>query len=57
MRLEVRDDNETAIRLYQNAGYTSLGRIKGYYEDGAHAMRMEKTVAPKNKNKRRVPYY
>lgn len=57
MRLEVRDENETAIRLYRKSGYAPLGRIKGYYEDGAHAMRMEKTVAPPNRPKRRVPYY
>lgn len=57
MRLEVRDDNDAALRLYKNAGYAALGRIKGFYEDGAHAVRMEKTVAPPARPKRRVPYY
>jgi ribosomal protein S18 acetylase RimI-like enzyme len=57
MRLEVRDGNDVAIQLYQNAGYAPFGRIKGFYDDGAHAIRMEKTVAAPNRPQRRMPYY
>lgn len=40
VRLEVRDDNMAAIRLYQEFGFTLCGAIDGYYEDGARARRM-----------------
>lgn len=39
LRLEVRPDNEAAIRLYERAGYRLIGRREGYYEDGAAALR------------------
>ena len=31
--LEVRQGNEAAIRLYENAGFAAVGRRKGYYQD------------------------
>ena len=44
LRLEVRADNAAAIGLYQRAGYRSFGHIAQYYEDGATALRFEKTL-------------
>ena len=45
LRLEVRVDNESAIRLYQRLGYRRLGAaLAGYYEDGADAYRFEKAL-------------
>ncbi len=45
MRLEVREDNETAIRRYLAAGYARTGRKPAFYEDGAAAVLMKKTLA------------
>jgi len=42
MRLEVRQDNGAAIRLYERLGYRRFGRYDGFYEDGADAWRYEK---------------
>jgi len=44
MRLEVRADNEGAIRHYLTAGYRTLGESPGYYEDGCAALKMEKLL-------------
>jgi ribosomal protein S18 acetylase RimI-like enzyme len=44
MRLEVRADNGAAIALYRGKGYTDIGRIAAYYEDGGEALRMEKQL-------------
>ncbi|MDX1400065.1 MAG: peptidase C39 family protein, partial [Oceanospirillum sp.] len=58
MRLEVRQDNLTAIALYEKRGYRRFGMIKDYYEDGQAALRMEKRLlrgiaaTPRN-----LPYY
>lgn len=41
LRLEVRTDNAPAIKLYQQAGFVRIGRLDGYYEDGADAWRYE----------------
>jgi ribosomal-protein-alanine N-acetyltransferase len=41
LRLEVRTDNAPAIKLYQQAGFVRIGRLDGYYEDGADAWRCE----------------
>lgn len=40
IRLEVREDNTQAIRLYRALGFGLCGSIDGYYEDGARALRM-----------------
>jgi ribosomal protein S18 acetylase RimI-like enzyme len=40
--LEVRCDNPIAQRLYERHGYRVTGKIPGYYEDGASALRYEK---------------
>src|SRR5579885_544352 len=42
MRLEVRQDNAGAIRLYERQGYRRFAARPGYYEDGADAWRYEK---------------
>jgi ribosomal protein S18 acetylase RimI-like enzyme len=44
MRLEVREDNHAARRLYAGLGYAVLGRRPGYYEDGADALAMRKPL-------------
>lgn len=44
VRLEVRRDNEPAIRLYRRLGYRLFGTIPDYYEDGAEALRFEKRI-------------
>ncbi|HEY2397261.1 MAG TPA: GNAT family N-acetyltransferase [Rudaea sp.] len=42
MRLEVRQDNAAAIRLYERMGYRRFGAYAGFYEDSADAWRYEK---------------
>jgi ribosomal protein S18 acetylase RimI-like enzyme len=37
-RLEVRTDNEAAIRLYERTGYRLVGQKHDYYADGATAL-------------------
>ena len=44
LRLEVRTDNETAIRLYERLGYRQIGCYAHYYQDGADALRYEKAL-------------
>lgn len=41
--LEVRVSNVAAIKLYENFGLRSVGRRKGYYEDGEDAIIMWNT--------------
>jgi ribosomal-protein-alanine N-acetyltransferase len=46
LRLEVRTDNDSAIRLYERLGYHRVGAIeKGFYEDGTDAFRFLKALA------------
>jgi ribosomal-protein-alanine N-acetyltransferase len=47
LRLEVRQDNAGAIRLYERLGYRRFGAHAGFYEDGANAWRYEKTLGLK----------
>lgn len=44
VRLEVRRDNDGAIRLYERLGYRRFGEIPHYYEDGEEALRFEKRI-------------
>ena len=44
LRLEVRQDNAAAIRLYERLGFRRLAARPGYYEDGADAWRYEKEI-------------
>ena len=45
VRLEVRQDNPSAIRLYERRGYARFGEIPAFYEDGADAFRYRKTIS------------
>ena len=47
LRLEVRQDNAGAIRLYERLGYNRFGAHAGFYEDGADAWRYEKQIGRK----------
>jgi ribosomal-protein-alanine acetyltransferase len=47
IRLEVRQDNATALALYESRGYKNFGARSGYYEDGADAWRLSKSLVPK----------
>jgi len=44
MRLEVRQDNAAAIRLYERKGYRCFSAYPRFYEDGADAWRYEKAL-------------
>lgn len=57
LRLEVREDNGRAIRIYEQAGYRKIGREPDYYEDGATALRYEKTLRGDLPVATRVPFY
>lgn len=50
LRLEVREDNAAAIRLYERLGYRAFRRVAGYYADGAHGHRYERNLAEGQKN-------
>ncbi|MHA2404420.1 MAG: GNAT family N-acetyltransferase, partial [Candidatus Kariarchaeaceae archaeon] len=39
--LEVREDNDRAQTLYQDLGWTIVGKEGNYYNDGATAIKME----------------
>ncbi|MBF0255996.1 MAG: GNAT family N-acetyltransferase/peptidase C39 family protein [Gammaproteobacteria bacterium] len=45
LRLEVRQDNPAALRLYQSLGYRRLGEYPDYYDDHMGAWRLEKSLA------------
>ncbi|RUL75338.1 GNAT family N-acetyltransferase [Dyella choica] len=46
LRLEVRVDNESAVRLYERLGYRRAGPLKkGFYEDGSDAFVYQKALA------------
>ncbi|MDD3740213.1 MAG: N-acetyltransferase [Bacteroidales bacterium] len=42
IHLEVREDNNSAIKLYQKFGYIITGKKNSYYEDGSDAIIMTK---------------
>ncbi|MEQ9244422.1 MAG: ribosomal-protein-alanine acetyltransferase, partial [Nitratireductor sp.] len=48
MRLEVRADNEPAIRLYEKTGYRSFAQYENYYHDGMSALRYQKALCALN---------
>ena len=43
--LEVRADNDAALRLYRKLGFVPAGVLPGYYEDGTAAIRMRRDLA------------
>jgi ribosomal protein S18 acetylase RimI-like enzyme len=58
MRLEVREDNRSAIGIYETAGYRHFGRYPDYYEDHADALRFEKALFHDRQPPRsRVPWH
>jgi len=42
-RLEVREDNIPALRLYQKSGYKKIGKLRNYYGN-AHGLYLEKAL-------------
>ena len=48
LRLEVREDNLSAIRLYERRGYRLIGSYSRYYADKTDALRYEKQLAEPN---------
>ena len=44
LRLEVREDNPGARRLYESLGFRLIGRRPDYYADGMAAIRLEKQI-------------
>lgn len=44
IHLEVRQDNEAALKLYQRMGYQEMQFLESYYEDGADGWRMQKVL-------------
>ncbi len=45
LRLEVRVDNKRAIALYEKNGFERFDEIEDYYEDGATAICLKKSLA------------
>jgi [ribosomal protein S18]-alanine N-acetyltransferase len=44
LRLEVRTDNESAIKLYERLGYRRIAALAAYYQDGGDGWRYEKLL-------------
>lgn len=44
LRLEVRQRNLPARRLYEKRGYLVVAEMAGYYEDGTAGLRLEKSL-------------
>ncbi len=42
--LEVRHENAAARQLYETLGFVERRALPGYYEDGAHGVRLEKRL-------------
>lgn len=57
LRLEVREDNAGAVRLYEQAGYRKIGRHAAYYADGAAALRFEKPLRGMYFPETSMPFY
>lgn len=57
LRLEVREDNQPAIRLYRRLGYRRFGRYLHYYADKTDALRFEKLLRGPDTPATTVPYY
>jgi ribosomal-protein-alanine N-acetyltransferase len=46
LELAVRSGNRAAIAFYRLHGFQTAGRVEGYYEDGAAALRMALRLSP-----------
>lgn len=44
MHLEVAEDNQAALALYQREGYTRTDFLPAFYEDGRNALRLVKSI-------------
>ena len=56
MRLEVRETNQAARKLYERLGFRLLSRHTSYYEDGETALRYERLIAgPEDRVQERDP--
>lgn len=58
LRLEVKENNKSAIKLYEKLGYTKFTEKEDYYDDGKAAFCYEKRIRVLKKTPRlNVPYY
>jgi ribosomal protein S18 acetylase RimI-like enzyme len=57
LRLEVREDNARAIRIYEAGGYRGIGSEPDYYADGTTALRYEKVLRGDVPLETSVPFY
>jgi ribosomal protein S18 acetylase RimI-like enzyme len=57
MRLEVRQDNQGALQLYQQQGYRIIKALDDYYEDHASGWRLEKHLSSGRKLPEGLPFY
>jgi ribosomal protein S18 acetylase RimI-like enzyme len=57
IRLEVADDNWSALNLYQSMGYEPIRRLHQYYEDGHDGIRLEKRLQIDREIPSQLPYY
>src|SRR5690606_10813345 len=58
MRLEVKANNKSAIKLYEKLGYRKFTEKEDYYDDGQKALCFEKQVRTLKITPRlKVPYY
>lgn len=58
LRLEVKDNNKSAIKLYEKLGYAKFTEKKDYYDDGRTALCFEKQIRTLKKVPRlSVPYH
>lgn len=46
MRLEVHENNASAIARYRKSGYSQFGHHAHYYQDRGHALRFQKRLSP-----------
>jgi ribosomal protein S18 acetylase RimI-like enzyme len=58
LRLEVKDNNKSAIKLYEKLGYAKFTEKEDYYDDGRTALCYEKRIRTLKKEPRvNIPYY
>lgn len=57
MRLEVRQDNQEALLLYQKQGYRIIKALNDYYEDHGAGWRLEKHLSAGRKLPEGLPFY
>ncbi len=58
LRLEVKEDNKSAISLYEKLGYHKFTQKENYYDDGKTALCFEKRIRTLTKPQRlNIPYY